>query len=86
MIVMMMKTMMMMKALQLDQTRVDQQRGGDLIMLLLGQLILLRKLMTKMHRSDPESEHSEQSSDDISKQDEGNDSDSEDTDNAHIPK
>ncbi|GKD29843.1 hypothetical protein Tco_1240621, partial [Tanacetum coccineum] len=27
-----------------------------------------------MHRSDPESEHSEQSSDDISMQDEGNDS------------
>ncbi|GKC02344.1 hypothetical protein Tco_0993954, partial [Tanacetum coccineum] len=39
-----------------------------------------------MHRSDPESEHSEQSSDDISKQDKGNDSDMEDTDNAHIPK
>ncbi|GJS69506.1 hypothetical protein Tco_0702347 [Tanacetum coccineum] len=29
---------------------------------------------SSMHRSDPESEHSEQSSDDISKQDEGNDS------------
>ncbi|GJR55750.1 hypothetical protein Tco_1406271 [Tanacetum coccineum] len=40
---------------------------------------------SSMHRSDPESEHSEQSSDDISKQDEGNDSDMEDTDNAHIP-
>ncbi|GJY80877.1 putative ribonuclease H-like domain-containing protein [Tanacetum coccineum] len=39
-----------------------------------------------MHRSDPESEHSEQSSDDIPMQDEGNDSDMEDTDNAHIPK
>ncbi|GJZ71231.1 hypothetical protein Tco_0635082 [Tanacetum coccineum] len=39
-----------------------------------------------MHRSDLESEHSEQSSDDISKQDEGNDSAMEDTDNAHIPK
>ncbi|GKA07143.1 hypothetical protein Tco_0686367, partial [Tanacetum coccineum] len=39
-----------------------------------------------MHRSDPESEHSEQSSDDIQMQDEGNDSDMEDTDNAHIPK
>ncbi|GJV31089.1 retrovirus-related pol polyprotein from transposon TNT 1-94 [Tanacetum coccineum] len=39
-----------------------------------------------MHRSDPESEHSEQSSEDISKQDKGNDSDMEDTDNAHIPK
>ncbi|GJU58772.1 hypothetical protein Tco_1236538 [Tanacetum coccineum] len=37
-------------------------------------------------RSDPESEHSEQSSDDLSKQDERNDSDMEDTDNAHIPK
>ncbi|GJT37462.1 hypothetical protein Tco_0937327 [Tanacetum coccineum] len=41
---------------------------------------------SSMHRSDPESEHSEQSSDDISKQDEGNDLDMEDTDNAHIPK
>ncbi|GJR80830.1 hypothetical protein Tco_0151615 [Tanacetum coccineum] len=41
---------------------------------------------SSMHRSDPESEHSEQSTDDISKQDEGNDSDMEDTDNAHIPK
>ncbi|GJX22409.1 hypothetical protein Tco_0226854 [Tanacetum coccineum] len=41
---------------------------------------------SSMHRSDPESEHSEQSSDDISKQDEGNDSDMEDTDNTHIPK
>ncbi|GKD14423.1 hypothetical protein Tco_1198830 [Tanacetum coccineum] len=41
---------------------------------------------SSMHISDPESEHSEQSSDDISKQDEGNDSDMEDTDNAHIPK
>ncbi|GKF50892.1 hypothetical protein Tco_0147359, partial [Tanacetum coccineum] len=35
---------------------------------------------------DPESEHSEQSSDDIPMKDEGNDSDIEDTDNAHIPK
>ncbi|GJQ95785.1 hypothetical protein Tco_0006924 [Tanacetum coccineum] len=35
-----------------------------------------------MHRSDPESEHSEQSSDDIPMKDEGNDSDMEDTDNA----
>ncbi|GJU35231.1 hypothetical protein Tco_1183585 [Tanacetum coccineum] len=40
---------------------------------------------SSMHRSDPESEHSEQSSDDISKQDEGNDSDMEDTDNASHP-
>ncbi|GKB97311.1 hypothetical protein Tco_0983448 [Tanacetum coccineum] len=32
---------------------------------------------SSMHRSDPESEHSEQSSDDISMQDEGNDSDME---------
>ncbi|GKG51199.1 hypothetical protein Tco_0541583, partial [Tanacetum coccineum] len=39
-----------------------------------------------MHRSDLESEHSEQSSDDIPMKDEGNDSDLEDTDNAHIPK
>ncbi|GKG11120.1 hypothetical protein Tco_0342520, partial [Tanacetum coccineum] len=41
---------------------------------------------SSMHRSDPESEHSEQSLDDISKQDERNDSDIEDTNNAHIPK
>ncbi|GKA54157.1 hypothetical protein Tco_0753106, partial [Tanacetum coccineum] len=41
---------------------------------------------SSMHRSDPESEHSEQSSDDLSKQDERNDSDMEDTDNAHITK
>ncbi|GKA43932.1 hypothetical protein Tco_0736656, partial [Tanacetum coccineum] len=39
-----------------------------------------------MHRSDPESGHSEESSDDIPMKDEGNDSDMEDTDNAHIPK
>ncbi|GJW76539.1 hypothetical protein Tco_0138221 [Tanacetum coccineum] len=38
------------------------------------------------HRSDPDSEHSEQSSDDIPMQDEGHISDMEDTDNAHIPK
>ncbi|GJW51775.1 hypothetical protein Tco_0093126 [Tanacetum coccineum] len=47
MIVMMMKTMMMMKALQLDQTRVGQQRKEDLILPLLGQLNLLQKMMTK---------------------------------------
>ncbi|GKC01611.1 hypothetical protein Tco_0987747 [Tanacetum coccineum] len=41
---------------------------------------------SSMHRSDPESEHSEQSSDDIPMQDERNVSDMEDTDNAHIPK
>ncbi|GKA00060.1 hypothetical protein Tco_0672610 [Tanacetum coccineum] len=41
---------------------------------------------SSMHRSDPESEHSEQSSDDIPMQDEGKDSDMEDTDNVHIPK
>ncbi|GJS65893.1 retrovirus-related pol polyprotein from transposon TNT 1-94 [Tanacetum coccineum] len=40
----------------------------------------------KPRESDPESEHSEQSSDDISKQDKGDGSDMEDTDNAHIPK
>ncbi|GKF54061.1 hypothetical protein Tco_0160971, partial [Tanacetum coccineum] len=41
---------------------------------------------SSMHRSNPKSEHSEQSSDDIPMQDEGNVSDMEDTDNAHIPK
>ncbi|GJX77760.1 hypothetical protein Tco_0324571 [Tanacetum coccineum] len=41
---------------------------------------------SSMHRSDPESEHFEQSSDDSTMQDEGNDSDMEDTDNTHIPK
>ncbi|GJX03954.1 hypothetical protein Tco_0189870 [Tanacetum coccineum] len=38
------------------------------------------------HRSDPESKHSEQSSDNIPMQDEGHVSDLEDTYNAHIPK
>ncbi|GKF98095.1 hypothetical protein Tco_0296878, partial [Tanacetum coccineum] len=38
---------------------------------------------SSMHRSDPDSE---QSSDDIPMQNEGNDSDMEDTENAHIPK
>ncbi|GJV84702.1 hypothetical protein Tco_1524600 [Tanacetum coccineum] len=41
---------------------------------------------SSMHRSDPELEHFEQSSDDIPMQDEGHVSDLEDTDNAHIPK
>ncbi|GKE72476.1 hypothetical protein Tco_1534517, partial [Tanacetum coccineum] len=41
---------------------------------------------SSMHKSDPDSEHFEQSSDDITMQDEGNDSDMEDTDNAHIPR
>ncbi|GKB02921.1 hypothetical protein Tco_0831010 [Tanacetum coccineum] len=41
---------------------------------------------SSMHRSDPELEHSKQSSDDIPMQDEGHVSDMEDTDNAHIPK
>ncbi|GJU34194.1 putative retrotransposon protein [Tanacetum coccineum] len=40
----------------------------------------------KPRESDPESEHSEQSSDDIPMQDEGYVSDLEDTDNAYIPK
>ncbi|GJT83165.1 hypothetical protein Tco_1057507 [Tanacetum coccineum] len=41
---------------------------------------------SSMHRSDPESEQSEQSSDNIPMQDKGHVSDLEDTDNAHIPK
>ncbi|GJU75897.1 hypothetical protein Tco_1272967 [Tanacetum coccineum] len=41
---------------------------------------------SSMHRSDPESEHSKQSSDDIPMQDEGHVSDMEDNDNTHIPK
>ncbi|GJV51041.1 hypothetical protein Tco_1446782 [Tanacetum coccineum] len=41
---------------------------------------------SSMHNSEPESGHSEHSSDDVSKQDEGHVSDLEDTDNAHIPK
>ncbi|GJT41983.1 hypothetical protein Tco_0941848 [Tanacetum coccineum] len=41
---------------------------------------------SSMHKSNPESEHSEQSSDDTPMQDKGNDSDMEDTDNAYIPK
>ncbi|GKG03217.1 hypothetical protein Tco_0310853, partial [Tanacetum coccineum] len=41
---------------------------------------------SSMHKSDPESEHSKQSSYDIPMQDEGHVSDLEDTDNAHILK
>ncbi|GJZ38663.1 hypothetical protein Tco_0585226 [Tanacetum coccineum] len=41
---------------------------------------------SSMHRSEPESGHSEHSYDDISKQVKGHISDLEDTDNAHIPK
>ncbi|GKD26221.1 hypothetical protein Tco_1232435, partial [Tanacetum coccineum] len=41
---------------------------------------------SSMHRSDPESEHSEQSLDEIPMQDEGHVSDMEDTDNTYIPK
>ncbi|GJS16919.1 hypothetical protein Tco_0411391 [Tanacetum coccineum] len=51
MIVMMKKTMMMMKALQLDQTRVGQQREEDPNLSLLGQLSLLRKMITKVQRN-----------------------------------
>ncbi|GJW25058.1 hypothetical protein Tco_0038869 [Tanacetum coccineum] len=43
-------------------------------------------MVSSMHRSEPESGHSEYSSKDVSKQDEGHVSDMEDTDNAHIPK
>ncbi|GJY08620.1 hypothetical protein Tco_0375674 [Tanacetum coccineum] len=74
------------------QTRVSQQKGEDTIQVLLGQLNLLLKMMSKVRRnymiliSEPESGHSEHSSDDVSKQDEGHVSDLEDTDNAHIPK
>ncbi|GJU15814.1 hypothetical protein Tco_1143780 [Tanacetum coccineum] len=95
----------MMKALQLDQTKVCQQKKENLILPLLtgqqqpppkagcpkfkeNQITDTRDAGadSSMHRSDPESEHSEQSSDDISKHDEGNDSAMEDTDNTHIPK
>ncbi|GJZ98683.1 hypothetical protein Tco_0671136, partial [Tanacetum coccineum] len=41
---------------------------------------------SSMHKSDPDLGHSEQSLNDISMQDEGNDLDMGDTDNAHIPK
>ncbi|GJV82278.1 hypothetical protein Tco_1518148 [Tanacetum coccineum] len=41
---------------------------------------------SSMHRSDPESEHSEQSSENIPMQDEGNELDMADTDSAYIPK
>ncbi|GKG08631.1 hypothetical protein Tco_0334463, partial [Tanacetum coccineum] len=50
------------------------------------QITDTRDADSSMHKSDLELEHSEQSSDDISMHDEGNVSDMEDTDNAHIPK
>ncbi|GJU81020.1 hypothetical protein Tco_1283385 [Tanacetum coccineum] len=114
---------MSMKALSagIKPGRVNKEEE-DLILPLLGQLNLLRKMMAKVQRNQgslrhllpnyiqlspqldgrsltqeacvdssdaqiyPESEHSEQSTDDISKQDNGECSDMEDTDNAHIPK
>ncbi|GKF47654.1 hypothetical protein Tco_0137456, partial [Tanacetum coccineum] len=51
MIVMMKKTMMMMKALQLDHTRVGQQREEDPNLPLLGQFSLLRKMINKVQRN-----------------------------------
>ncbi|GJR59651.1 hypothetical protein Tco_1501813 [Tanacetum coccineum] len=88
------RIVMMMKGLQLDQTRVVYKEKKIRFCRFLAltstgwQITDTRDAGadSSMHRSDPESEHSEQSSDDISKQDEGNDSDMEDTDNAHIPK
>ncbi|GKF56409.1 hypothetical protein Tco_0166749 [Tanacetum coccineum] len=62
MIVMMKTMMMMMKALQLDQTRITDTRDAV--------------VDSSMPRSDTESEHSEQSSDDIPMQDEGHISES----------
>ncbi|GKC85680.1 hypothetical protein Tco_1141397 [Tanacetum coccineum] len=62
------KTMMMMKALQLDQTRVSQQKGEDTIQVVLLALTSTGWQITdtrdagadsSMHRSDPESEHSD---------------------------
>ncbi|GKC27045.1 hypothetical protein Tco_1034339 [Tanacetum coccineum] len=71
-------------------TRVGQQRKEDLILPLLGwQITDTREagVDSSMHKSDPESEHSEQSSYDISMQDEGNDSDMEDTwTRSHFPR
>ncbi|GJS48292.1 hypothetical protein Tco_0598413 [Tanacetum coccineum] len=48
---MMIKRMMMMKPLQLDQTRVSQQKGEDTIQVLLGQLNLLQNMMSKVRRN-----------------------------------
>ncbi|GJW65181.1 hypothetical protein Tco_0117065 [Tanacetum coccineum] len=45
------KTMMKMKALQLDHTRVGQQREEDPNLPLLGQFSLLRKMITKVQRN-----------------------------------
>ncbi|GJS28856.1 hypothetical protein Tco_0489476 [Tanacetum coccineum] len=45
------KMTMMMKALQLDHTRVGQQREEDPNLPLLGQLSLLRKMITKAQRN-----------------------------------
>ncbi|GJV50381.1 hypothetical protein Tco_1440593 [Tanacetum coccineum] len=95
---MMIKTMMIMKALQLDQTRKSSKklRESDAsaskqhpALTSTGwQITDIRDAGadSSIHRSDPELEHFEQSSDDIPMQDEGNDSDTEDTNNAHIPK
>ncbi|GJZ73404.1 hypothetical protein Tco_0637550 [Tanacetum coccineum] len=94
MIVMMMKTMMMMKALQLDQTRKPHDSDASASKQLPSltstgwQITVTRDVVidSSMHSSEPESGHSEHFSDDVSKQDERHISDLKDTDNAHIPK
>ncbi|GKG55944.1 hypothetical protein Tco_0574838, partial [Tanacetum coccineum] len=87
MIVMMMKTMMMMKALQLDLPRESDASASKQHPDLTStgwQIIDTRVdvVNSSMPRSDIESEHSEQSSDDSPMQDEGHVSDLEVTDNA----
>ncbi|GKF00577.1 hypothetical protein Tco_0023927, partial [Tanacetum coccineum] len=78
--------------LQLDQTRVDDDQSSkkpretEAFASKQHPALTSTGWQITIHKSDPESEHSEQSSDDISMQDEGNDSDMEDTDNAHSPK
>ncbi|GJS55917.1 hypothetical protein Tco_0629279 [Tanacetum coccineum] len=67
-----MKTKIDDEASQLEQTRITDTRDAVVDSL--------------MHISDPESEQSKQSSDDILIKDEGHVSDLEDTNNAHIPK
>ncbi|GJU49613.1 hypothetical protein Tco_1219168 [Tanacetum coccineum] len=92
MIVMIMKTMMMMKALQLDQTRVGQQKGEDTIQALpstgwmiteQGDELKLTLRCTECYRIRTVLNNL---NDKYSMQDEGHVSDLEDTDNAHIPK
>ncbi|GJX20565.1 retrovirus-related pol polyprotein from transposon TNT 1-94 [Tanacetum coccineum] len=74
----------LMEALIADEDAMDKEASVDTKPG--GKSTKRRRQVQGTSGSEPESGHSEHSSDDVSKQDEGHVSDLEDTDNAHIPK